>query len=291
MLCCWKSQICTRLLMASALLLALVCSEAAQAQLKRGFERVAPARASGEERNRQTDLRVMEVQFKRPRMIWVHVADPSDPQKTQRKEIWYIMYRAMTRPTPARADLTDTRPINALDKPLKPDMFAPEFQLITYDNPRNPIPVETHMDQIIPEALEAIRVIEQRPASMFAKRKIEDSLSIIQPFPAPIPQDAPAEQQDWIYGVALFADVDPETDFFQVTMRGFSNAFELREGPDGEKQPWRKVIIQKYTRRGDRFDPTQKEFEFDGNPVWTYQPDETDWKNWTPPKKLVSNES
>ena len=35
----------------------------------------------------------------------------------------------------------------------------------------------------------------------------------------------------------------------------------------------RKVGVQKFIRRGDRFDPTQAEFQFDDNPKWEYQPD------------------
>ena len=31
---------------------------------------------------------------------------------------------------------------------------------------------------------------------------------------------------------------------------------------------------QRYTRPGDRYDPTIIEFNFSGEPYWTYQPDE-----------------
>jgi hypothetical protein len=264
----------------AALSLCGACPRQASAQLTRGFDQVAPALATGEERNRQTDLRVMEVQFKPMRMLWVDVTNPKTGQK-ERKLVWYLVYRALTRPAEGRQDASDTKPVNALDPPPKPVLFMPEAVLTTYDDPANPVPLAMHADEILPEALAAIRSVEQRPAAMFERRKIEDSLSVIQPFPDPVAPDAPPEEQDWIYGVLMWSGVDPDTDFFSVTLRGFSNAFDASQpGPDGNPHPWRKVLVQKFTRRGDRFDPTQKEFEFSGEPEWIYQPDETQWGQW-----------
>ncbi|MFV0445747.1 MAG: hypothetical protein ACK5Q5_19370 [Planctomycetaceae bacterium] len=256
-------------------------SGVAQDALPRGFAKRLQAYANGEERNRQTDLKVMEVQFKPMRMVWANITDAQTGEKT-RQEVWYLVYRAVLRPTPARIDETDTRPINVVDESPKPDAFMPQMVLTTYDDPAKPVPLAFHLDEVQPEVLEAIRVVEQRPASAFQNRGIENGLSVVQPFPAPTPEDAAPEEIDWIYGVATWTGIDPETDYFQVTMRGFSNGFELRPGPNGEMQPWRKVIVQKFARRGDRFDPNQKEFEFDGGPVWEYQPDATDWAKWKP---------
>ena len=257
-----------------------------QAELPRGFAKDVPAYASGEERNRQTDLRVMEVQFKPMRMAWVEITNPATGAK-ERKEVWYLMYRAISRPASGRQDQTDTRPVNVVDAPPQPTMFMPEFVLTVFDDPAFARPETSHLDQVLPEAVEAIRAVEQRPAYMFEKRKIENSLSIVQPFPDPIASEAPAEEQDWVYGVATWTDIDPETDFLQLTMRGFTNAFELRPAPDGSLQPWRKVISQQFSRRGDRFDPNQNEFEFIGEPHWDYQPDATLWSDWKAPESLV----
>ena len=275
-------RISRRSLLAGLAALSLVRPTAAQeVELPRGFAMRLPAYATGEERNRQRDLRVMEVQFKPMRIVWANVTNPRTGQK-ERQEIWYLVYRCITRPTPARADETDTRPLNEVDQAPKPVDFMPEMVLTTYDDPANPIPLANHLDQIVPEALPAIRTVEQRPAYAFANRSIEHGLSIVQPFPAPTPEGTPPDEEDWIYGVAMWTGIDPETDYFQVTMRGFSNAYELREGPNGGEQPWRKVIVQRFARRGDRFDPNQREFEFQGIPNWTYQPDETVWSEWSP---------
>jgi hypothetical protein len=270
---------------AAAIVGAMLCRPTA-AQVDRGFSQVIEAYASGQERNRQTDFRVMEVQFKPMRMIWVDITDPKTGEK-ERKEVWYLVYRAMTRPTPGRPDETNLKPQNVVDPAPKRVTFMPEFILTTYDDPENPIPLEIHLDKVLPEAVKAIRVVEQRPANVFQTRKIESTLDVAQPFPDPIATDAPLEQQDWIYGVATWTGIDPETDYFTVTMRGFSNAFDMRPGPDGTLQPWRKVIVQDFSRRGDRFDPTLREFEFRGEPQWAYQPDETNWNEWTPPERVA----
>ncbi len=255
----------------------------AAAQANRGFVRTAPAYASGEERNRQTSLRVMEVQFKPMRMIWVDVTNPKTGER-ERKEVWYLVYRAIARPAEGREDATDSTPVNLTDPVPAPQQFVPELVITTYDDPEDRVPLQIVQDQYLPEAVRAIRMIEQRPASQFARRKIEDALSIIRPWPDPVPADAPPEEQDWIYGVATWTGIDPATDFFTVTMRGFSNAYDSsKTGPDGNPQPWRKVIVQDFIRRGDEFDPTQREFEFGEGPDWTYQPDSTQWSTWQPP--------
>lgn len=257
----------------------------ASAQLSRGYDQIAPSSASGEERNRQSNLRVMEVQMKPMRMLWVDVTNPKTGAK-ERRQIWYLVYRAITRPTPGRTDETDTKPVNVVDDPPKPVEFMPEAILTTYDDPANPVPDHVYHDEILPEVLAAIRTVEQRPAAMYQRRPIADSLSVIQPFPEPVAETAAPEEQDWVYGVFVWSNVDPETDFFSVTLRGFSNGFDAsKTGPDGKLQPWRKVIVQKFTRRGDRFDPNSREFEFSGEPQWTYQPDEIQWGQWTPATK------
>lgn len=257
-----------------------------QTLLNRGFVKTVPAYATGEERNRQTMLRVMEVQFKPMRLIWMDVTDPRTGVK-QRQAVWYLVYRCVVRPSSGRLDDTDTRPVNVLDPPPRPSYFIPEFLLTTFSGPNYEVPTATHLDQILPEALEPIRRIEQRPDSLFTRRKIEHGLGVIQPFPDPVPLETPEEELDWIYGVATWTGIDPRTDFFEVTMRGFSNSYELRPDPDGELRPWRRVITQRYILRGDEFDLNQREFEFNGAATWDFQPDETDWRHWQPRPEVL----
>jgi hypothetical protein len=240
---------------------------AVSADESRGFVRVIPILATGEERNRQRDLWVLEVHLKQMRMIAVDVTNPVTKEKKQ-ELVWYLVYKMVNRPISGQQDTTDTRPVNELDPVPQKPKFIPEFTLITYDNPKTEIPDQVYMDEVLPEAVAAINKIEaRRPSDPLLK----DTVSVIRDLPEPAAEDD--ENADWIYGVATWRNVDPETDFFKVIISGVSNGYELRSGPGGEDLLWRKVLIQKFTRLGDRYDPSQIEFNFDGDPLWDYQPD------------------
>lgn len=238
-----------------------------RAQVTRGFDQTLRAVASGEEIQRQPDLWIFEISFKPMRMIWVDVQDPATGQ-TSRDQIWYLAYRAINRSLAARQEDGNTTPQNQLDPLPGPTPFIPEFTLSVYEQPDSEVPDIVQMDEVIPEAVARINQIERRRAS---EPLFQNSVEIVQPLPEPVPEDA--EDPEWLYGVATWRNIDPETDFFSITMRGFSNGYEIRQGPDQEPIIWRKSIVQKFIRRGDRFDPTQVEFEFDGVPRWTYVPD------------------
>jgi hypothetical protein len=255
---------------AAALLLTAIAlatrTRTAPAQDSRGFDQIIKVYATGEERNRQRDLWVFEVHLKPMRMRWVDITDP-DTGETSRELVWYLAYKCINRPIATQQDETDTQPVNVLDPILQPPTFLPEFTLVTYDDPETEIPNKTYMDQVIPEAVVEInRVESHRPDDVV----LSDTVSIIQPVPEPTPEDA--TDGEWMYGVATWRSVDPETDYFKVILSGFSNGYENQPGPGGEPIRWRKVAIQKFTRLGDRFDPTQVEFKFDGPARWTYQP-------------------
>lgn len=247
--------------------LALGTSDFAAAQATRGFSQVAEVLATGEERNRQRDLWVLEVHFKPMRMIFVDITDPKTNEK-RRDQIWYLAYKMVNRPISGQQDDTDTRPVNELDPiPQRPKVI-PEFTLIAYDNPQTEIPNAVYMDEVLPEAVAAINRIEtRRPSDPLLK----DTVSVIRDLPDPAEKGD--DNAEWIYGVATWRNVDPDTDFFKVIVSGISNGYERRTGPGGEDLLWRKVLIQKFDRRGDRFDPEQIEFEFNGAPTWDYQPD------------------
>ncbi len=237
------------------------------AELTRGFERVLRSYASGEEINRQRNIWVMEVELKPMRMVFVETVDPKTGEK-KKEQVWYLAYRTINRPLANRKVDDDTVPKNDVEPRPGPDMFIPAFNLVTYDNPVTQLPVEVHDDVIVAEALKQINRIERRYADdpMYL-----NSVQIAQNLPPEVPAGTPDEK--WIYGVAMFQGVDPNTDYFKVILRGFSNGYLKADGPDGKPVVSRKVGVQKFIRRGDRFDPNQAEFKFDDNPKWDYQPD------------------
>lgn len=260
----------TRLLLAASLL--AFAANGADAQSERGFEQVLPATAAGIELSRQRDLWVMEVQFKPVRIVWVEFTDP-ETGVTSTEPVWYLAYRAIPRPLPTIDD-SATSPQNELDPLLGRSRFIPEFTLMTFDAPSSPdsdqIPNQILMDQIIPEALPVINQVE-RPRDQDNYPQFLDSVSLVQEVADPVPADA--ENQPWIYGVATWRGVSPETDFFKVTMLGFSNGYDL-SGDENAPLAWRKGIEQHFTRLGDEFDQTLREFAFSGQPIWLYIPDQ-----------------
>ena len=69
----------------------------------RGFTIRVPSQASGEERNQQTDLWVLEVRFKPLRLVTINLTDPKTGKKSKQL-VWYLLYRAVNRPLPNKGD-------------------------------------------------------------------------------------------------------------------------------------------------------------------------------------------
>ena len=244
---------------------AAVCSAApafAQTQAPvYGFEVSAPAFPSGIERQRQPDLWMLDVEFKPMRMRSVDVTDPKTG-RTSREQVWYLVYRAFNRPIRGSGTTDNTRPQVDLDTPLTRPIFIPRLTLVTYDDPQTEIAAQTINDEILPQVVQQLEPVENRRDVAIA-----GSVETIREIPAP------SDEAEAIYGVALFRNVDPDTDFFKVILRGFTNAYEIRDEEAG-RRIWRKALVQKFSRRGDRYDPNQSEFEFVGDPEWVYLPGE-----------------
>jgi hypothetical protein len=241
----------------------LVCLIAmpVQAQLTFGFDRTAPAVVVNEEIVRQPDLWVMEVQLKPVRLVSIDV--PQASGGTRSELIWYLAWRAIRRPIQGRA-VDDVLPVNQMDPLPGPRQFVPEFTLVTYDNPETEIPAQILTDEILPPAMKEVRRIE--------RGNYLDTVNAAQDLSEPVPADT--EDQAWIYGAATWPNVDPDTDFFKVIFKGFSNGYEIHKSDDGQEQVWRKVLVQRFKRPGDRFDPNLREFQYVGNPQWIFQPDQ-----------------
>lgn len=243
------------------LLAAAVPAQAQSSRLTGGYAGRAPATVTGDELGRQTNLWVLEVDFKPMRMIPVEVTDPRTGKKA-REWIWYMAYRAINRPVERRADETDTEPQNDYDVQPQRPLFVPEFTLLTSVTEGGP--TEILRDTIIPEAEPLIRARE--------KRELKNSVSVVREIPEVTPVGAAAE--DVIYGVAIWRGVDPETDFFTVFMSGFSNGYRVTRGPDDKPLIERRIVMQEFWRPGDRFDQQEVEIRLKGDPTWLYVADE-----------------
>lgn len=301
---------CLSVLTGSAFAQAPAAGAGVRAPLANGFQVRLDAEANSEEIVRQEQLYVMEVTFKPMRMRWVYVTDPKSGVK-KREVILYLVYKAVNRPLDRRVDTSGTKPKNVEDVVPKM-MFVPEFTLVATDGGKR---VPYH-DVVIPEALADIRNRESKP---YRKVELKDTVNIVGPVLPPAPETAKTENA--IYGVATWRGIDPDTDFFTVYMSGFSNAFLDRAAAGKLTQPqlvdiyvglggnrnaaaamkkdellarlfpagakkivYRKTIVQKYQRPGDRFFLTETEINRDGDPHWMYWPDDSDGGKIVAPK-------
>ncbi len=207
---------------------------------RKEFPLVAPVVATGEELGAQPRLWIMEVHFKPVRMVPVVFTDPKTGRK-HTENIWYIVYKAINRKLPFKQDqipteelkiqfesdkdqlLELTRPFNDDDVEPVPQMFVPIFTLRTDDLTNGKEVEETYQDVILPEAQAAI---QQREGA-----KYKNSVEIMQIVPDPVAKDAANPEANAIYGMAMWRGVDRETDYFTITMTGFSNAYRYVNSP------------------------------------------------------------
>lgn len=214
------------------------------------------------------DLWIMELEYKPIRMVRVDVTDPVT-KKTQRELVWYMVYRGIRRDyTTYFTDTTKDelirklrdpalQPVNEED-PAVPPMLAPHFTLVTTDEGSQKI----YNDWVLPDVQKYI-----------ARREgltLRSAVQAIQPVP-PLADD-PADQEV-VQGVAIWRNVDPQTDYFSVFMSGFSNGYRIGKGPNGERMVERKTIVQKFWRPGDQFDQEEQEVRIQGKPEWIYRPE------------------
>ncbi|QDT37292.1 hypothetical protein [Stratiformator vulcanicus] len=240
----------------------------AQAQgNQRGFAVTAEPSVSGEELTTQTDLWVLEVDLKPARLIRVGITDPKSGEKTE-ELIWYLVYRVKNRALKTPPETPDLDPVNVYDDPPGPSLIIPRFLLVTQDGDA---PV-SHFDVTIPEAQAAIERREMR--GDLKDTKLNNSVSIVQPIPKRLAEGEKPDRDDVIYGVAMWRNIDPETDFFRVALEGFSNGYQEMKGPGGQPMILRRVLVQDFWRPGDQFEEEEKEFQFKGGPRWLYLPDE-----------------
>ena len=122
---------------------------------------------------------------------------------------------------------------------------------------------QIYADSIIPQAQAAIIRRE--------RQQLKNSVEVVAPIPPATAKDE--AEQPWIYGVAMWRGVDPQTDNFTVFLTGFSSAYRKVTGPDGVDRIERKTIVQEYQRPGDQFDEKEVEFRPVDRPQWIYRPD------------------
>ena len=193
-------------------------------QVNFGFDNVAPPLTTGDERTSQTNLWVLESQFKSLRMRLVELPDPKTGE--MRKEpVVYLVFRVINRGLGETKDENDTDPTNKFDKEVAAPQFVPEMSLVTNDNDQQKI----YSDVIIPAAYKII--LEREKPKLPPGVSLKNLVSIGGNIPEITPPGANSKQTKALYGVAMWRGVDPEADYFTIMMSGFSNGYKLVRGP------------------------------------------------------------
>ncbi|KAA5542561.1 hypothetical protein FYK55_13540 [Roseiconus nitratireducens] len=193
------------------------------------------------------EIYCLEFSFKPLRQMYVDV--PVGNGQTQRKLVWYMVYRVRYRGG-------DLRP--AADE-IGGSKLYQRLESVSYDSRRffplatlkDQVSGQEYLDRILPNAKEKIAVREQISAPLFNSVEISR-----QRIPRSTDDNAPG-----VWGVLTWMDVDPNIDYLSVYVSGLTNAFEQDgEGPDA---PYRRKALQlNFYRPGDAMAQTEDLIRF-----------------------------
>jgi hypothetical protein len=178
---------------------------------------------------------VLDFKFKDPRLIKVDV--PGRGQKV----CWYLWYQV-------------------INKTREPRTFIPDFELVTHDK------YTVHHDQILPRVQEAIQQLED-PTNHY---KIKNSVTIAaEPIPPTLPNAVPRA----VTGVAIWDDVDPDSNYYSIFVAGLSNGWAVTDPipPDTKPVVRRKTLQLDFRRLGDRYFQKSEEIRFMPPAHWIYR--------------------
>jgi hypothetical protein len=242
----------------------------------------------------------LEFTFKPLRMMWVDIPQPSG--KMAKKLVWYLVFRVKNSGDHLEAvrDTEGSGPTlaewNAGDKAFKKSAIAAgtaykdAFKIKKFDDqvwfiPRFVLESEeydkAYLDRLIPVAIPAIQLREDR------KRRL---LSTVEISSLKIPLSKGREDNS-VWGVATWVDVDPRMDRFSIYIEGLTNAYRwqdrnktvrpldrekivLRDAEDkpvrkplrAERVMRRKTLRLRFWRPGDEFYQSEREIRYGAPP-------------------------
>lgn len=210
-------------------------------------------------------LWIAEIQYKPVRYRRMEVTDLETGQKST-ELVWYMVYRVIPRDYTDLAGedgrdnlirkLSDQNliPQNPIDEVQRFPLQIPRFVLQTEDTS----PPQTYVDEINLEVQREVLLRE------FQRRNLDvrllNSVQAIAEVVEPVSVADPDQLSKVLYGVAVWRDVDPQTDYFTVTMQGFSNAYRIITDDAGRTIVQQKVVEQRFERPGDEIQQREREF-------------------------------
>lgn len=204
----------------------------------------------------------LDFEFKPLRMMTIDL--PQAGGATSQQPIWYLVYRVRNSgewlvPKPVEGGLYQTT-----QAPAKPVRFLPHFVLEGHDADASGKKLyRAYLDRVNPAVIEPIRRRETPGVALL------DSVAISQePLPPVAAEDAEA---GWVWGIATWEGIDPESDFFSIYVQGLTNAYQWADVPT-DRQPGdppgtgrrfaRKTLQLNFWRPGDQFSQHESEVRY-----------------------------
>lgn len=210
------------------------------------------------------DVSCLEFSFKPLRMMYVDV--PVTSGGTERKLVWYLVYRVRNTGKVLQPVISETGDSKAELVPGGPIHFIPQFILESNDRQPNGERVEmAYLDRVIPAAVRAIRAREM-PG--------QELLNTVEMAERTIPVSGD-RADNGVWGVATWTDVDPRIDFFSVYVGGLTNAYKWEDVagaykpgdlPGKGRRFARKMLRLNFWRPGDENLQDEREVRY-GAPV------------------------
>lgn len=210
-------------------------------------------------------LWVAEIQYKPMRLIRMPVTDPGSGKVT-RELVWYLVYRIIPRDYTELAgdgkealarklEDPDRDPANSRDPVRAQPLLMPRFQLTIEDEGEE----GDFMDEVNLEIQKAIldREFGRRRTSV----KLHNSVEAISEVSDPVSTSDPDPLSKAIYGVAVWRNIDPRTDYFSIGISGLTNAYRISGNEETGRTVEEKIVVQKFARPGDEFIQEESEFQ------------------------------
>ncbi|MEM6798034.1 MAG: hypothetical protein AAF589_00840 [Planctomycetota bacterium] len=206
------------------------------------------------------DVWNLDFAFKPLRMI--HVDLPTSTGEMQSTLVWYLVYRIDNRSDSITPTEDDGGIYSAAPTPPEPVRFQPHFVLEGHEvDAAGKKLYRAYLDRVIPAAIEPIRRRELPGRKLLSSTQMAEQL---------IPVGG-EDDEETVWGVATWIDIDREMDFFSIFIRGLTNAYRW-EDPRGAYKPGdppgkgrrfvRKTLQLNFWRPGDQFLEHESEVRF-----------------------------
>lgn len=202
----------------------------------------------------------LQFTFKPLRMINVDITRPDG--QTERKLLWYLVYNVRNDGARLRPVENESGEFSVESAEPKPVRFLPHFVLEAQDFDAGGQKIyKAYLDRILPEVVGTIRDREVPGVELLNSAEMASQEIAV----------STEGEDNTVWGVAIWEQVDPEMDFFSIYVGGLTNAFvwddtpgEFQVGdPAGKgRQIAVKTLQLNFWRPGDEFLENEAEIRY-----------------------------